>query len=238
MTTNSTSQIVDFSDLLTRFTKDHPDTIYRGVSNKDFKLTSKFDRLCTDEKCKSYKFCKRRFEDKTTCENKLLNDFRIRAQSFLKHKPENTWEWLSLAQHHGLPTRLLDWTDNPLVAAYFAVSENNSIDGAIYCLKGRGEFVDIVEEDDPFTNDISAGKRLLPVHVTNRIVAQAGQFTIASITESDGYDIDKFIIPAEIKDDVRTRLNEYGINKFSLFPDLDSISHHLEWYMMAYNQKV
>lgn len=50
----------------------------------------------------------------------MLKRFMQDARTFLVDAPANDWEWLFLAQHHNVPTRLLDWTENALVALYFA----------------------------------------------------------------------------------------------------------------------
>lgn len=53
----------------------------------------------------------------------LMKRFRQNATTLVPHRPADEWEWLFLAQHYGLPTRLLDWSENPLVALYFAAEE-------------------------------------------------------------------------------------------------------------------
>lgn len=86
----------------------------------------------------------------TAMEKGLLTMFKKRAVPFLRRLPTSTWEWLALAQHHGLPTRLLDWTGNPLAAAFFAVENDDySGDSAIWCYESRYP-LDLESEPDPY----------------------------------------------------------------------------------------
>ena len=62
--------------------------------------------------------------------------FRLRAASFTSDLPkyEDHLSWLLLMQHHGAPTRLLDWSENVLVGLYFAVCQSESVDGELWCM--------------------------------------------------------------------------------------------------------
>lgn len=77
----------------------------------------------------------RRDPERQYGEATLIGHFVSRAPSRL-HRPcpaaDEYFGWLFLAQHYGLPTRLLDWTENPLVATYFAVIDRPNEDGCIW----------------------------------------------------------------------------------------------------------
>lgn len=97
--------------------------VFRGLSDVSFNLLTSLTRLGG-----SY----------AQMENHLLRNFRKYAHRNIVER-DTPWHWLSLGQHHGLPTRLLDWTISPLVAAHFATDNIDlyNRDGVIWMINHR-----------------------------------------------------------------------------------------------------
>ena len=209
-------------DLHEQFQRYDPQyAIFRGVSTIDHKLITTLGRLELKDG-----------DTYDSVEREILKTFKERALPFLTTIPNNNWEWLALAQHHGLPTRLLDWTRNPLVAAYFSVKKQGDEASVIYVLnKKKQPLVNIDKDKNPF--EVTGHPlRYIPSHVTERIIVQNGLFTFHPEEPNKAFEseeIEKIIIPAEARKRLKRDLYRYAVHEASMFPGLDGLASHIKW---------
>ena len=192
--------------------------IYRGVKSVKYDLVPKIGRISPPSPD----------EDRGENEQEIIRTWKERSLPYLTSVPQTDWDWLALGQHHSLPTRLLDWTSNPLVACYFAVEEKSDSDSMIYAYDTRW-FISVKDNPDPF--DYKRVGKFIPRHITARITAQSGLFTIHPnpYVPFTSDKIDRIIIPNDIRFTLKKNLNRYGINRVSLFPGLDGLARHIQW---------
>lgn len=133
---------------------------FRGISNKEHLLISGIGRK---DKISDYCFAKELF---------LFNQFKLKTNLLVNAK--NDLELLTIAQHHSLPTRLLDWTENPLVACFFAI-QNKDYDGRIYAFNYKKAVKADVNKNPFSIQDISV---FFPPITSTRLNLQRGLFTI------------------------------------------------------------
>lgn len=174
-------------------------------------------------------------------EKKLLADFeRLAVPHMGTRQLQSRWDLLALAQHHGLPTRLLDWSSNPLVALWFAVEKppEASEPAAVWAYRASDE--DFVDQT---TGPSSIPRTMIfrPRHHDGRIVAQAGWFSIHKHSNSTGRfstferlkeqrpKLRKFVIQAQFFPAIRDDLSRCGITRATLFPDLAGLCEYLTW---------
>lgn len=167
-------------------------------------------------------------EDRVRAEKAMLMEFMRQTRSLLPHLPRDDWEWLSLARHYGMPTRLLDWTENAAAALFFAVEcPNGGVDSAVWCSERPSE-ADITKS--PF--EVDHIYLYNPPHIAPRITAQSACVTVHP-TDYIGKRYDwrrklvKVIVPAQSRGRIRATLRAHGIHMASLFPEPAGIAEEI-----------
>jgi type I restriction enzyme M protein len=198
--------------------------IFRGLSDAQFELIPSVGRPNPG------KLTREKYEQS------LFDMFCREARGYFNSSslPCDPWEWLSLAQHHGLPTRLIDWTHNPLVALYFAVNRHPERDGQLFALHSVIKQSERERTCSPF--EITQAAKFYPNVITPRIRAQEGVFVVCAQLETaldqvlpDTWNVERLVIPSSIKKDLRYELFRLGIHTSSLFPGIGGLATRITW---------
>ncbi len=167
-------------------------------------------------------------------EERVFRAFKKDARLYTSvHVPDtNDWDWLALGQHFGLPTRLLDWSMNPLVACYFALMSGQGSDAVVlaYPLDEK-QIVDPKSWPSPF--EIDRVGFLFPSSLAPRISTQRGIFSVHpqpnvpwQPKEIDGH---RFTIPQEFRFVFQRKLFRLGVDPAHIWANLEGVCGSLKW---------
>ena len=227
---------------------------FRGLSSDALDLTTSLFRLGAGA-------------DRATLERALLRNFRKYAHDQIPGGVDTVWHWLTMAQHHGLPTRLIDWTYSPLVALHFAAAclDDFGRDGVVWCVNFvaantmlPGVLKELMEEEQSQTltlemlagfdtlaefDDLGEEPFVVFVEPPSLDVRMLNQFALFSLMPGPGLQLEpwlrehpdlvrRIIVPAELKWEIRDKLDQANINERTLFPGLDGLSRWLTRYYL------
>jgi hypothetical protein len=197
-------------------------------------------------------------------EARILRIFKRKAHQYLEKPPDadDDFQWMALMQHHGAPTRLIDFTWSPYVAAFFAL-ERTLADGVVWAmnpakvesskaakpaamnLRTKGHFARYFLKGD--RRFIWMGE---PQTMNRRLIAQSGTFAVPGVLDIPVEDIlsdrdqenilAKIILTNPVREVAMRELYRMNITYATLFPDLDglarSMGYELEFHW-AYNPR-
>lgn len=228
----------NFWDLFTRHSFLEPNygvKVFRGESQPHFKLIPSIARKYPSE------------NGINAAEDNLLDEFKRLAITELSATPQTDFEWVFLAQHYGLKTRLLDWTTNPLVALFFASEKDDEHNGVVHCIETR--FTDRYDYFDYRTADFDKSNTkntsttkllpnqgqfifLRPKYKDRRYYNQKSIFSCSKnpcipLDEYESNQILRFEFSAKLKPQIRKRLYALGISTSFIYPGIEGIANEI-----------
>jgi hypothetical protein len=186
------------------------------------------------------------FADISSLEDLLLNEFRLAAAPIIEPEPTNEIDWVFLAQHYGVPTRLLDWSTNPMVALFFAVESHDEKDAIIYLVDhqvtDQVELVDFrtasVKKDKQqcelgiFALQNEQGKLMFvrPKYTDRRYLNQRSVFSCSAdpFIPLELQGIRSLTIEAAWKHILRQTLRTFGVVHSFIYPGLEGTAKEIK----------
>jgi hypothetical protein len=243
MTTKTITSLTDYLLYIDKFDQCHiAQWFYRGVKKEPYSLVPSLFRINIDKI----------FSDWAGLEQYMLKIFKRESAPFLTIKPNTDIEWMTLAQHFRLPTRLLDWTTNPLIALYFAVENyKDKVDSAIWCF-GFYSTNNCFQSSTRVARRITLEKEdliLFPNHISARITNQSGCFTLHDLPNGNNPFIpfenqtglsgffEKIIIKKPHQKLILDQLYNMGIHSEFVYPGLDGLSDRIKYEVLTYHDR-
>ncbi|MDD2466883.1 MAG: FRG domain-containing protein [Desulfobulbus sp.] len=226
--------------------------LFRGQPEAAWELETSLFRLFEDLQ-KTFDICrpdKRRRFARDQHEIAMISHFKANAHLYLRslpHNRESNLEWLSIMQHFGCPTRLLDVTASPYIALFFALEQGHS-DAAVYGFHQqelRNTDIEVLGEEyqKNILKNVKKDKAFIipyePKQTNERLVAQQGAFLVPSnnyetidtiinlYDDSKGHLAKKFIISEKLRLEGIQKLRRMNISAASLFPGLEGFCRSL-----------
>lgn len=203
-----------------------PETMFRGHGNASWALVPSLARFTA--------YVDGGYDDVAGLEAHLLEKFFQYAVPFRDLRSLPYIEQLVHCQHFGLPTRLLDWSTNPLKALFFAVEDTrlDDVDGCVHLTEPSGWF-----EGTKHIKDVTALSAFFPELLHERVTAQDACFI--AFPFSDGSEIREMTVinypgeleflfhvnvPKEKKREIRRQLAVLGITHQTVYPGLEGVA--------------
>jgi hypothetical protein len=182
-------------------------------------------------------------------EARILRIFKRKAHHFVSHPPEpdDDFQWLALMQHHGAPTRLIDFTWSPYVAAFFAL-EGTVQDGVVWAMNKARVDVGRPSMDPRLSGNfrryfLQGDRRFIwmgePHTMNQRLIAQSGTFAVPGVldipvenilkVEDQRNILAKMVLANAVRETAMRELYRMNITYATLFPDLDGLARSLAY---------